>query len=146
MSSRSFLGDEQCRAFLAKVIVALIPCSFGLIEAALGSPRGSYCRELQFSLFCFLDEVQGRSALTLYKRRVLKMIFDYLINVKSNQAMAAWMAGDLLGDHWNLKEATFVLRKATRLARYKAGRDALAHAASKIGSRIAAEIRKSRGS
>lgn len=116
--------------------VGLIPDSYEIIKSALSSHGRSYCRELQFSLFCYLDEVQNYAPLSVCKQKVLKLIFDYVVNVKSNQASAAWMAGDLLGDHWDLNEAIKVVRQASKIARHQAGKEALVHATAQLGIEI----------
>jgi len=47
--------------------------------------------------------------------------------VKSNAGNAAWMAGDLLGDHWPLEESLPVLLKSAKNSRFIAGRSSALH-------------------
>ncbi len=44
------------------------------------------------------------------------------MNISNNTAHSAYMAGDLLGAHWNLKESLPILIDAAKHARFSTGR------------------------
>lgn len=120
-------ADESLRALLAKVIVAALPESLLEIEALLqAEPTGSLA-EVQFSLFSFLDEVPDSWHASGESERVLELVSRYLLNVRKDVAQAAWMAGDLLGDHWPIKASLAVLEQAALNGRFVAGREGALH-------------------
>lgn len=102
-------GIEEKRVGVVKILVALLPDSAGLIEALLKKRRGKHVYEVHFSLFCFLDFVEDIDADDDFRRRVPSLVKEYLINVRTEAAYAAWMAGQFLGDHWAPEEALPVL-------------------------------------
>jgi hypothetical protein len=125
-SSRGVGHDETHRVAMARTLVALLPKSLDLLADVLrGDDRRSH--ELQFSLFCFLgDHPQVQSDQRL-RHQVLRHVESYLHSVRAPTGQAAWMAGDLLGDHWPWKEAIPVLVSVAKTARYVAGREGALH-------------------
>jgi hypothetical protein len=59
----------------------------------------------------------------------------YLKNLKKETAAAAWMAGDLLGDHWKGKEADKILLKVVKTAASPAGRKGAIHGLSHLAEK-----------
>jgi hypothetical protein len=102
------VNEKDC-LLAAKTLVALIPQSLPTISACLERKRPVGIYELHFSLFCFLDEVLFDKGLRQRKKEVLSLVRGYLTGVDEDHAMAAWMAGDLLGDHWTPQESVPVL-------------------------------------
>jgi hypothetical protein len=49
---------------------------------------------------------------------------EYLRTVKSNRGHAAWMAGHLLGDHWDARQSLPILLEVATKGRFSAGRRA----------------------
>jgi hypothetical protein len=83
--------------------------------------------EIHFSLFCFLDKLSTLPSESTLEAELPLLLERYLIDSKSNYGSAAWMAGDLLGDHWPLRESMPILSKAAKQGRYVAGRVAAIH-------------------
>ena len=78
--------------------------------------------EVHFSLFCYLDQVQHFAALRPARKAVLLLVKNYLMQAKGDDALACWMAADLLGEHWNLRESLSPLLAATKHAKHPAAR------------------------
>lgn len=116
--------DENTRVAAAKVMVALVPDSARAIRHWINTRSGKYIYEVHFSLFCFLDDVPRLPSGGAFATEIPSLIEQYLLDVKSKAARAAWMAGDLLGDHWQVTEALPVLMKVAKGARFVVGRDA----------------------
>jgi len=123
-SLRRRLHDEDRRVAWAKSVVALLPASLQLLEHVLLERRDEIDYECHFSLFCFLDEVPCYDRLKPAKGRVLAAVRSYLLTVDLDCAQAAWMAGDLLGDHWQAVESGPILLDAAANASSEAGRAA----------------------
>jgi hypothetical protein len=68
---------------------------------------------------------------------VLRLVEEYLCHVQRDTARAAWMAGDLLGEHWPLDQSLPSLRATAMKARYRAGREAALHGLSHALGRAA---------
>jgi len=116
--------DEATRAFLAKLLISLLPYALSQFAQLLRVKPQVPLAEVQFSLFCFLD---GGAAGTRGNQNVLRLVEHYLMNVSRDVAQAPWMAGDLLGDHWDLRESLPVLSAVVLKARHPAGRMAAIH-------------------
>jgi hypothetical protein len=116
--------DEATRVFLAKLLVSLLPHALPQFAQLLQVKPRAPLAEVQFSIFCFLD---GGAARPKGNRVVLRLIEHYLMSVSRDVAQAAWMAGDLLGDHWDLKESLPVLTAVVLKAHHPAGRMAAIH-------------------
>jgi hypothetical protein len=130
--------DEVSRVVAAKVMVALLPDSAPAIARWLRIKSGRYIHEVHFSLFCFLDDVQHMSGVGDYVQQALSLVEEFLHVVKSDAAHAAFMAGDLLGEHWETQTAMPVLLRLAKTARYAAGRKAVVHGLGHMLTRIPA--------
>lgn len=119
------LRDEVTRVFLAKVMAVLLPYSLPWLPGLLQPRPEAALAEVQFSLFCFLDAAAGDRHRG--SRELLHLLEQYLLTIARDSAHAAWMAGDLLGDHWPLQESLGVLISAASNARHSAGRLAAIH-------------------
>ena len=115
--------DEATRVFIAKLLVSLLPYALPQFAQLLQVTPRAPLAEMQFSLLCFLDG----GAATRANRHVLRLVEHYLMSISRDIAQAAWMAGDLLGDHWDLKESLPVLTAVVFKARHPAGRMAAIH-------------------
>lgn len=116
--------DEARRVLLAKLLVSLLPHALPQLAQLLQVKPRVPLAEVQFSLFCFLD---GGGPGTRATRNVLRLVEHYLMGISRDTAQAAWMAGDLLGDHWDLKESLPALTAVALKARHPAGRMAAIH-------------------
>jgi hypothetical protein len=110
------------RIAAAMVLAALLPESLAVVKKWLARFDDRSCYELQFSLFCFLGDVQVLPVKPTLRKAVLDAVADYLAVVKSETGQAAWMAGDLLGDHWVGREALSALVDVALNGRHAAGR------------------------
>lgn len=115
-------GQESIRIPAVRLLVALLPDTLGLLSEWLQRRTNAYCYEVHFTLFCYLDWVSEMPAADTLTQEILARIENYLMTVKSRTASAAWMAGDLLGDHWNVEQALPTLLRTATAARYVAGR------------------------
>lgn len=120
----SIVRLERNRVALAKTLVALVPLSSEVIRHWVHSTKGRYTSEVQFSLFCWLDSLQGRTAAHKFVKEVPGLVGEYLEKVRKNEAMASWMAGHLLGSHWRGREAGPVLLRTSKHAKFATGRKA----------------------
>jgi hypothetical protein len=126
LASPAIAKKDSLRVAAAKVVVALLPVSLPLIQAWL-KRKERVAFEIQFSLFCFLDRVQYWKIEKTVQERILRMIHDYLMFTKTDTGQAAWMAGDLLGDHWRLSESLPVLLDVSKTAVDVCARKAALH-------------------
>jgi len=137
---------ERERVRAVKVLVALLPESWAIIQRWLRAGADPRKHEVLFTLFCFLDDVPLRPGAEALRGAVLKLIEEFLIQVRKDPKLAAWMAGDLLGDHWELQESLPILFRAAKGARFVAGRKAalhgLAHALSRTKGSSRSKIRR----
>ena len=115
------------RVGAVKILVALLPHSLAIVRRWLRKPRTKRICDVHFSLFCFLDQIQYWQRLAQARPEVLALVGAYLMRARSDTAQSAWMAGDLLGDHWVLRESLPVLIAAASTARYAAGRAGAIH-------------------
>lgn len=116
------IKNEAANIAAVRVIVALLPLSLGAIADLLDRFQYRDDYEVHFTLFCYLDwaqEMPGAPALTA---DVLMIAENYLMLVPRETARAVWMAGDMLGGHWNEQEAAPVLIRTSQGARYSVGR------------------------
>lgn len=130
--------EEGERVAAAKLLVALLPGSWQTIERWLSNTDDRWCYELHFSLFCFLDDAQFLPIADKVKQTIHDAVAHYLFDVRRGTAKAAWMAGDLLGDHWKSPEVVSTLAQISRRAPSAAGRLGALHG-------LAQRLRKSGG-
>lgn len=119
--------NERTRISAIKVGIALLPDSKPLLLKWLAARARKRHYENHFTIFCFLDTVQDEPRLRSFARQVPRLIRNYLTNVRSDTAMAAWMAGDLLGDHWSRAAGTAALLHVLRESKSPVGRKAAIH-------------------
>lgn len=134
------IADGPTRILVARTVVALLPESLELVERLLANTKANpMIAELQFSLFVALEDVSAMSDGSTLVRRLAPVVEAYLLRVRRDTAQAAWMAGDLLGDHWPLDEPLPKLVGAAHEASYVAGRmgaiHGIAHALDRVGKR-----------
>lgn len=118
---------DHSRISTIKALVALVPDSVSIIRKWLTRNSGAYVYEVHFTLFCFLDNVPTMTNTREFAAEIPTLLEEYLLQVKSDSAQAAWMAGDLLGDHWQVTEALPILIRVAKEARFAVGRNAAIH-------------------
>ncbi|MEI6433081.1 MAG: hypothetical protein WCP07_12920, partial [bacterium] len=104
---------------VVRIVVALMPLSIPLITRWLQDKKR---REIHFTLFCYLDWASVLPEGDASRSEALRLVERYLLETDSEAASAAWMAGDLLGDHWPVMESLPVLIRILQQGRYVAGR------------------------
>lgn len=141
LDNRNGLADEDTRIMVIKVAIALLPDTLSVIRDCITRSTSKVDYECQFTLFCFLDEVQPLPLDASIVDGILIEIRDYLMNVSTNTAHAAWMAGDLLGHHWMTTKAVPNLLDVLQTARFVAGRLAALHGLKMMMTECNEEIR-----
>ena len=126
--------QEILRVSAVKVLISLIPESWDVVRRLLSEKNRSGAYEIQFTLFCFLDAVRQWPLAQHVAREVPRLVGEYLKGIRSEAGMAAWMAGELLGEHWDDEESLQCLIEAARRGRFVAGRKGAVHG---LGHRIA---------
>ena len=126
MREPRLFDSEESRVAFAKIAIAFLPASAAIIGAVLQRSPTSELGELQFSLFVFLSDAPG--FLSRKEMQTLQQLVEqYLLSVRSRAAQAAWMAGDLLGDHWPLRDSLPILLRTATFAKHAAGREGALH-------------------
>lgn len=116
------VGEFEFRKPLIDILIAMLPETEDAIHRCLTRSVDVLDSEVQFTLFCFLDNVPDLKVGSQSSNKILGFVEEYLMNVRTNRAGAAWMAGDLLGDHWDLEESFPILVQLSKKARFVAGR------------------------
>lgn len=116
--------DEKLRSGAVRLIVALLPQTFRILEKLLADFSMPLWYEVHFTTFSALDRGDLSEA---DQKQVLALVERYLINVKSEAGFAAWKAGDMLGDEWFAPETVRILERLLSSARYVAGRNGALH-------------------
>lgn len=124
----SELTAERDRILVARLLVSLLPDSLELLQHILRSGhQGETLAELQFSTFVALSDGLGSEITPAIHLSLLDLIQTFLLQIASDDAQAAWMAGDLLGDHWPIEASLPILFHAAKHAHHAAGREGALH-------------------
>jgi hypothetical protein len=116
--------NEKLRSGAVRLIVALLPETFAILERLLRDCSSPLWYEVHFTMFSALD----RNALEpADQSRVLQLIRQYLLDISSDAGFAAWKAGDILGDEWRNSETAEILGDLLVSARHVSGRKAALH-------------------
>ena len=115
--------NEPTRVACSKILVALVPDSINVIKGLINRLNGKTTYEIHFSLFCFLDNVPDLPNGKAFTEEIPLIVEKYLLNINTETAHAAFMAGDLLGDHWDVNISFPILMKITKDAKYWVGRE-----------------------
>jgi hypothetical protein len=124
LADRRLRHDEKLRTGAVRLIVALLPKTFPVLEKLLSDFSMPLWYEVHFAAFSSLDRGDLREG---DQRQVLVLVERYLVNAKSEAGFAAWKAGDILGDEWYAPETVKILERLLSSARYVAGRNAALH-------------------
>ncbi len=120
--------QESTRIALVKLLIAMVPDSWTTIRTLIiDRGRTSVDAEVQFSLFCYLDDLQHLTAGRGLISEAACLVRDYLRQSKSNTRHATWMAGDLLGENWDPGEGVPILIDVLTNGPYAEGRLAALH-------------------
>ncbi|MBC8142552.1 MAG: hypothetical protein H7Y38_14060 [Armatimonadetes bacterium] len=137
LESREYGMVDDNRISVVKLLVALLPKSHGLIRRWMFSPGDIYPREVQFTLCCFLSDVlrfTPRDENVVVT--ILNLSEEYLDTVTTDEAHNAFMAADMLGDHWEGDAGIKALRRIAEQSENPIGREAATNAL-KEAARIA---------
>lgn len=117
-------NESELRNGAARLIVALLPGTFSILEALLKNKRLRRWYEIHFVILAAFDrdDLSEKD-----QRRVLQLVYDYLSRAKSDAGYAAWKAGYLLADGWRDPETVRMLAKLLVSAKYAAGRKSALH-------------------
>lgn len=118
--------NTEARVALVRLVAAVPESGVPVMLGWLTRKDPRHIAELHFTCFCYLDDAWLAADKGL-QRRILESVRQYLLHVESNRAHAAWMAGDLLGDHLDLTVTLPVLLELAEKARYAAGRMGALH-------------------
>lgn len=122
------LQTEESRVLIARVLAALFPESLDLIKSYLHTTDLSeQDAEMQFSIFVALSELPALVGNSEALSEITDVLQKYLLAIDTSTSQAAWMAGDLLGDHWPLPLALPVLFSVVHAAEHVAGRQGAIH-------------------
>lgn len=124
LADRRARRDEKLRCGSVRLIVALLPKTFMVLEKLLSDFSAPLWYEVHFTVFAALDRSDLSEA---NQKQVLALVERYLLNAKSDAGFAAWKAGDILGDEWYSPETVKILEKLLFSARYVVGRNAALH-------------------
>ena len=127
VNDKKIIKDHSSRLALVHILVNLMPESVEIIKELINRKSDKFDYEMHFSLFCFLDDVPDLPGGLKFAREIPSIIEKYLMEIKTETAYAAFMAGDLLGEHWYVDEARPILMKIAKKARYSAGRHSAIH-------------------
>lgn len=137
---------EIPRVVAVKVLTASPSQTEGVIRRWLGRRSGRFVREVHFSLFCFLDVATSLPDGRKLARAIPSLVERYLLEATSSASHAAWMAGDLIGDHWRSRDGLAVLMRVVKRGRHKAGRmgalHGLAHALDHVTGTTKERVRR----
>lgn len=122
LSGPKYRENEAASIAAVRVIVALLPLSLGAIADLLNRRLNWHQYEVHFTLFVYLDAAQEMPDVPFLTKDVLLLVENYLMTVPRKTALAAWMAGDMLGEHWNEQEAVPLLMRTAQGAKYSVGR------------------------
>lgn len=119
-----FRRTESERIGAAEMLVALLPESLPVLEKWLTRVQDRWCYELHFSILCFVGDAQVLPIEPGVRRAAFDAVARYLAAARAPTARAAWMAGDLLGSHWNGPEALQTLVEVALQGKHAEGRRA----------------------
>lgn len=114
--------DDRIAA--VKVMLALLPESKATTIAWIADPQVRSPWEVQFTLFCYLDEVVRPASGRPFARTLLRVLRDYLLRLETGAGHAGWMAAGLLGQSWPPAVATPVLVEVAENASHRQARSA----------------------
>lgn len=100
-------------------LVALLPSSYAGLQRILALTTPKLVYEFHFSIFGALERSDFNK---LEQDGIETLLSDYLREVKSTAAFAAWKAGLVLGEGWLSPRSEALLKTLMRTARNPAGR------------------------
>lgn len=125
LDDRKFGAADRNRIGAVKLLVALLPVSLLVVEKWMFRTSDPYSGEVQFTFCCFLSDIFSFTPPDpATADAVLTMATRYLDGVPSDDAHNAFMAADMLGDHWTGDAGVAALVELARDSRNPVGRKA----------------------
>lgn len=124
LTDKRLKQNERLRSGSIRLIVALLPKTFPILEKILSARSSPLWYEVHFTAFSAFDRSDFSKS---DQQRVLALVEQYLLNAKSEAGFAAWKAGDMLGDEWYAPDTVEILARVVRSDRYVAGRNGALH-------------------
>jgi hypothetical protein len=121
-SDHAYIRNDARRIATVRILVGLLPDGNRLLERLLEPAVHHVDYEIQFTLFCYLHWACRLPELRRVVDPVLSLTRSYMIGARSAQASAVWMAGDMLGAHWEVGPAGTTLSDVLQNARKPVGR------------------------
>lgn len=125
LSSSKYTRDQDTRLGALSMLLYLGRGGLDSLSKVLSRRSKPLDFEIHFSLFCRLERELYLKDPRLEKK-VLGLLQEYLLTIRSPRGEAAWMCGDLL-HHWETAVATRILCSASRKANYPSGRIGAVH-------------------
>lgn len=116
---------DRNRIGVVKLLVSLLPTAYPSVRKWMFREGDLYYFEVQFTFCCFLSDIlsftppDSESA-----NAVLNLATEYLHRVPSDEAYNAFMAADMLGDHWVGDAGIGALVEVARHSRNPVGKKA----------------------
>ena len=124
LKSPELKRNQKLRAGAVRLVVALLPETFSLLEELFQDCFSPLWYEVQFTALSALDRDDLGEA---QRARVLRLVHNYVLNINSEAGFAAWKAGDILGDEWRDSGTVKMLGELLLSAKHVAGRKAALH-------------------
>lgn len=115
---------QSDRIVAAKMLVSLLPDSISNIERWLNKKKDQFSYELHFSLFCYIDDSLAFSLKPDVIGKLHQLTTSYLARADRGTAQAAWMAANMLGEHWPGQTSLETLASIATTGRHVEGRKA----------------------
>ena len=111
--------DRPIQQGASRILVALLPRTFDLIEEILSrkAPRGIH--DVHFTMFAALEKSDFNCT---EQSGVEYLLVNYLMMVRSSASYSAWKAGLTLGDAWYSARSEMRIVELLSSAKYSAGR------------------------
>jgi hypothetical protein len=134
LNDKAVMGQEAARNAVLSFIVEFLPHTFPLLERVLTTYNWPFWHEAQFIALAWLVRSERNRS---EQHEVLALVEKNLMTIRSEAGMAAWKAGDMLGDEWLCPDTIKILERVVLAAPYVAGRKGavhgIAHAIEKAG-------------
>jgi hypothetical protein len=139
LSTQALRASEPARLAVLDVLLAFFPSSRDIIVKCLQETSDPTWYEVHFSLFVKLTQREMLCRSPMLRplcRDTPRLASEYLRDVPTEQGGAAWMAGDVLGEHCRLSAALPLLLDALKTSRYAAGRSGALHGIAHVLDRL----------
>lgn len=134
LKTKQVANDDDARVAVVKVAIALLPVTSQSLLALLHK-RSQWHYEMHFTIFCFLDASARLAKARTFASRVPSIVERYLKSLRRDPADSAFMAAEMLGEHWDVKEAFRILSRVAKSPASAIGRKAAVGGLASIAAR-----------